>query len=254
MLQAHSFLWHYGWIAPNILTGVLAVCIWWRGIQKRYPVFFYYLIFASLEGLCLYALDVAPAVSAETWWYAFWVGSILEALLKFLVIAEVLHHLLHPWPSVARVGRNLVSGAGVILVLLASVASAFAAPDNTHWLIEGGHVLSQALYLTEAGAIVFIFILAACFKLPWDRMSFGISLAFAVVWCEHLAAWALIAGGLVRNRGWGDLSFMGTYHLGVLIWFYYLLVPHRITTNSTVSLPENDLAVWNRELERLLHQ
>lgn len=252
MLQAHSFLWHYGWLAPNILTGVLAVGIWRRGLQQRYPLFFYYLIFASFEGLCLYALDISPAISPTTWWLAFWVGAIIEGVLKFLVIAEVLHILLHSWPSIARLGRNLVSGAGVILVLLSAVAAAFTAPDNAPWLVEGGHILSQTLYLIEAGVIVFIFILAACFKVPWDRTSFGIALAFAVVWCSHLAMWALVSGGLVRNRGWQDLAFMGTYHLGVLIWFYYLLLPHKVALKSTTPLPENNLAVWNRELERLL--
>ena len=47
---------------------------------------------------------------------------------------------------------------------------------------------------------------------------------------------------------------MATYHLCVLIWFYYLLVPAKATVKPTVSLPENNLAVWNRELERLLQQ
>jgi hypothetical protein len=252
MLQAHSFLWHYGWIAPNVLTAVLATCVWWRGLSLRYPVFCYYLVFVSFEGLSLYALDVSPSVNPTTWWYAFWAGSIVEGLWKFAVIAELLHHLLHSWPSVAKLGRNLISAAGVILVLIAAVAAAFAAPDKTPWLVGGAHILSQTLYLVESGVIVSIFVLAACFKVPWDRTSFGIALAFAIVWCEHLAAWALIAGGVVRNRGWEDLAFMGTYHLGVLIWFYYLVIPRKVVIKALAPLPENSLAVWNRELERLL--
>jgi len=47
---------------------------------------------------------------------------------------------------------------------------------------------------------------------------------------------------------------MGTYHACVLMWFYYLLVPEKVVTKSAVPLPENNLAVWNRELERLLQQ
>jgi hypothetical protein len=252
MFQAHSFLWHYGWIAPNVLTAVLAACLWRKDISRRYPVFFSYLIFVSFEGLCLYGLDVAPSISGPAWWFAFWVGAIIEGLWKFAVIAELLHQLLHSWPSVARLGRNLVSAAGVILVLLAAVAAPFAPPDNTPWFVSGGHILAQTLYLIEAGVIVSIFVLAACFKVPWDRISFGIALAFAIVWCGHLAAWAVVAGGVVRNRGWEDLVFMGTYHLGVLIWFYYLVLPHKVVIKASAPLPENNLAVWNRALERLL--
>jgi hypothetical protein len=254
MLQAHSFLWHYLWLAPNVLCLVLAAVMFARRLHKEYPFFFAYLIFVAFKEFCLYFLDLSPKVSATTWWYAFWAGTIVEGLLKFTVLAELLQHLLRSWPSIAKLGRNLVSGAGVLLVFLAAVAAAFAAPDNTPRLVGGAHVLSQTLYLTEAGLIVSMFVLAAAFKIPWERTAFGIALAFGVVWCEHLAIWALVTGGVVRNRGWEDLANGATYHVAVLIWFYYLLVTQKEVAKSAVPLPENDLAVWNRELERLVQQ
>jgi hypothetical protein len=253
MLQAHSFLWHYGFLAPNILTLILAGVIWRHGLQRQYPVFFWYLLFASVKEFTLYALDLAPSVSYTTWWYAFWAGTIMEGIFKFVVVAELLHHLLNPWPSIAKLGRNLVSGAGVLLVLLSAVAAAFAAPDNTPLCVGGAHILSQALYLTEAGVIVSIFVFAGCFKIPWDRTTRGIALAFGIVWCAHLAVWALIAGGVVRNRGWEDLANMGTYHFGILVWFYFILVPERVPSKSAVIFPDHNLEVWNQEVERLLH-
>jgi hypothetical protein len=253
MLQAHSILWHYLWIAPNILCLVLAVAVGRSSFRTQYPLFFSYLIFSALEGICLYALDVSPKVSAITWWRVFWGGTIVDGLLKFAVVAELLHHLLHSWPAVARLGRNLVSGAGALLVLLAAVAAAFAAPDNTPWLVGGAHVLSQTLYLTVAGLILSIFMLAASFRIPWERSAFGVALGAGVVWCEHLAVWALVAGGVVRNRGWEDIANMGAFHLCVLVWFYYLLVPSKATSTAAAPLPESNLDVWNRELERLVH-
>ena len=278
MLQAHSFLWHYGWVAPNLLTIALAACVFFRGLHRRFPVYFAYLIFVSLEELSLYFLDVSPTASAITWWRAFWAGTILEALLKFAVVAEILHHLLHPWPSVARLVRNLVTVAGGFFVLLAGFAAALAAPDNVHWLVGGGHVLAQTLYLTQAGLITSIFAVAAIFRIPWERRAFGVSLGFAVVWCGHLAVWALISGGVVRNRGWEDLANMATYHVSVLIWYYYLLVPEKSASSKPRKKEdkrppqdpptdppssasggsrenhEEALEDWNRELERLIHQ
>jgi hypothetical protein len=275
MLQAHSFLWHYGWVAPSLLTLGLAACGFFRGLHRRFPAYFAYLIFVSIEQLTLYFLDISPA-SPITWWRAFWAGTILEALLKFSVVAELLHSLLNPWPSVAKVVRNIVSSAGVFFVLLAGLTAAFAAPDNTAWLVSGGHVLSQTFYLTQAGLIISIFAVAAILRIPWERRAFGISLGFAVVWCGHLAIWALVSGGVVRNRGWEDLANMATYHLGVLIWYYYLLVSKKSTStkpkdkdkhrqhpptdppsSSHGSSEENQqetLEDWNRELERLIHQ
>jgi hypothetical protein len=51
-----------------------------------------------------------------------------------------------------------------------------------------------------------------------------------------------------------DFLNMATYHVCVLIWFYYLLIPQKSATTSVVLLPENNLDIWNRELERLLQQ
>lgn len=255
MLQAHSILWHYLWLAPHVLELGLALVLWRRGRWREFPVFFSYLIFVGVEEIVLYGLDVAPGVSWETWWGTLWVGTIVEGLLKFGVIAELLHHLLRPWPALANVGRNFVRAAGVLLVLVAVIAAALTAPNNAHWLISGSHRLRQTVYITDAGLILSLFLLAAYFHVPWEKGRFGIALGFGVVWCEHLAVAAIAgASALTVRPELLDLLNMATYHVAVLIWLYYLLVPIKVARESVVSLPESNLAVWNRELERLLQQ
>ena len=265
MLQAHSLLWHYLWLAPHIYSLVLVALLMHRGFHRQYPVFCSYLIFASLEGICLYVFDISSRITPNTWWAAFWVGTILEGMLKFAVIGELLHHLLRSWPSIAKLGRNIVSGAGGLLVLLAALAAAYSAPDNTPWFVSGAHVLLQTIYLAAAGLIISMFALAAWLHIPWERPAFGIALGAGLVWCEHLAIWALVSGGIVRNKGWHDFANMGTYHFVVLIWSYYLLVPHKVASpsvqekNPSLASPlaaetrEKEIAPWNRELERLIH-
>jgi hypothetical protein len=49
-----------------------------------------------------------------------------------------------------------------------------------------------------------------------------------------------------------DFLNMATYHVCVLVWCYYLLVPQKLAITSAVLLPEHNLDIWNRELERLL--
>jgi hypothetical protein len=72
--------------------------------------------------------------------------------------------------------------------------------------------------------------------------------------CAHLATWAVIANASPSERIRTLLAFvnMATYHFAVLIWFYYLLKPGKVAAKSAIALPENNLALWNRELERLL--
>jgi hypothetical protein len=265
MLQAHSLLWHYLSVAPHVISLILVGILLFRGFRRDYPIFCFYLLFVGLEGVCLYVLDVLPSVSAVSWWIALWVGTIIEGILKFALIGEILRRLLRSWPSVSKLGRNLVSGAGVLLVLVAAVAAAYSAPDTAPWFIGGIHVLFQTIYLAAAGLILSLFIFAASLHIPWERTSFGIALGAGFVWFEHLAMWALVAGGIVRNDPRIDLANMAAYHVTVLVWCYYLLVPHEATRPVTTpksavapSLATHEhgkvLDLWNRELERLIHQ
>lgn len=256
MLQAHSFLWHYLWLAPHFLQLCLAVLLWRRGLHKIFPVFVFYLIFEAFEEFTLYAMDVAPSISARVWWSAFCVGLIIEGITRFALVGELAFHLLGPWPALAKLGNRLLRGAGVVLVLLAALAAAYAPIDNPQTAISSrAHILEQTLYIVLAGLILLLFLLAAYFKLTWKNSAFGIALGLGVLSCEHLSAWAVMAnGGLPDKRYLLDMLNTATYHLCVLIWFYYLLVPQKSVTRSAVSLPENNLAIWNRELERLLQQ
>jgi hypothetical protein len=109
--------------------------------------------------------------------------------------------------------------------------------------------------MIECGLILFLFLFVACFRLTWDKATLGIGLGRGISASVHLATWAVMAnGGLAHRYYLLDFVNMATYHLCVLIWFYFLLVPQKSVTTSTVPLPENNLDVWNRELERLLQQ
>jgi hypothetical protein len=253
MLQPHSFLWHYLWIAPHVLQ--LGLCVFfWRRLRSLLPVFLTYAIFEALKELTIYALDVGPWVSARTFWIAFCIGLVAEGLIKFAVIGELFRRLVVSWPALALVGNRLISGAGAVLVMIAAVAAAFSRVDNPQFaIISQAHILEQSFYIIQCGLILFLFFFAYHFDLAWDRPTLGIALGFAVVWCEHMGTWAVMASGaLLDKRYFLDFLNMGTYHLCVLIWCYYLLVPHKSAITSAAELPENNLAAWNRELERLL--
>ena len=256
MLQAHSILWNYLWVAPNLLSLLLGFLIWRRGLSQQFPFFLAFIILGGLSDLALFGADIAPFVSPQNYWRIAWAALLLETVLKFFVIGEVLSKLLMPYSSVSRLGRNLVSGFGGTLVLLAGLIAGFAHGDNPFQLISGFHLLEQTVFVVELGLIVFLFIFAAYFHLSWDRLSFGILLGLSLSACQHLATWAIVANASPseHTRTLFDFLGMATYHLCVLIWFYYLLVPQKVVSKSVVPLPENNLAVWNRELERLLQQ
>ena len=256
MLQPHSLLWHYLWIGPHILQGILALLLWRRGFHRQFPVFFAYLVFESIETFILYGMDVVPLGSVLAWWSVFCVGLVLQGFLRIAVMGELFFHLLRSRPAIAKVGGRLITGVGAILVLLTTLAAAYAPVDSQQFAIGyRAHILQQTLYMIECGLILFLFVFAACFRLTWDRPALGIGLGRGISSSVHLATWAIMANGLLpHSRYLLDFLNMATYHVCVLIWFYYLLVPQKVATTSAVPLPENNLDIWNRELERLLQQ
>jgi hypothetical protein len=139
---------------------------------------------------------------------------------------------------------------------MATLAAAYAPMDHPKYiLIYRAHILLQSIYVIECGLVLFVFLFAGHFRLVWNRQTFGIALGLGILSCEHMGAWAVMASGTwIDSRHLIDFLNMATYHFCVLIWFYFLLVPQKSPITSPVSLPENNLAIWNRELERLLQQ
>jgi hypothetical protein len=256
MLQPHSLLWHYLWLGPQVLQATLVVFLWRRGIHKLFPFFVAYLTFGAIEQFTLYTMDVVPLGSVEAFWQAFFAGAVIEGAIKFAVSGELFFHLLRSRPAIAKLGSRLISGVGAAVLLLAVAAAAYTPIVHRPLIsISRAYVLLQSSYVIDCGLALFLFLFAAHFKLVWNHRAFGIALGLGVVWCEHMAVWALNANGAWLDKSsLLDFLNMATYQVCVLIWFYFLLVPEKVAITSAVSLPENNLDIWNRELERLLQQ
>ena len=254
MLEPHSFLWHYLWVAPCILLALLALLMWKRGLHREFPAFFCYALFEAAGGGIIYAVDLSPHVSGSVYWRIYFLFLIVEVFIKFLVIGEVFTHLLRHYPSLAGLAKVLISGLGVVLVFTATVLAAYASPTGV-WLIAATRILGRSVSVVQCGLILFLFLFAAHFHLRWRSPAFGITLGFGIVASVYLAYWALLAGWLFGQKSYLlDFVNMATYHICVMIWFYYVLGPQKSPAVSAVDLPEHNLDIWNRELERLLQR
>jgi hypothetical protein len=254
MLQPHSFLWNYLWVAPYILLVVLALLMWRRGLHREFPAFFCYAVFEAVGGGAIFAIDVSPSASATLYWWSYFFFLIFEAFIKFLVVGEVFTHLLRRYPPLGKLARVLISGVGIVLVFTATMIAAYA-NASSFWLISAARVLARSVSVVQCGLILFLLVFAAHFRLRWERSAFGITLGFGVAASVHLAYWALAAEWPFGQKSYLlDFLIMAAYHVCVLIWFYYLLLPQMHPTTSLVTPPEHNLEVWNRELERLIQQ
>lgn len=244
--------------------------MWRRGVAKQLPAFFAFAVLSAAGQLATYAADVVPWVNAGTYWRVDWASLLVEGALKFILIGEIFAWVFGSYVSLAKLGRVLIRAVGTALIVTAAVAAAYVPQDGHFGIVSGAHLLEETIYLVESGLLAFIFLFAAYFRLPWNRWLFGITLGLGVSACVHLATW-----GVLTNGGLPDskrvllvLLNMATYHVCVLMWFYYLLVPQRASKHAAppahspqdrLEPParpthEEELEVWNRELERLIHQ
>jgi hypothetical protein len=254
MLQAHSFLWHYLWVAPDALQLLLCFFLWKRRLVREFPAFFAFALLTGTGELMVYAADLLPSVSGVMYWRMVWAETMLEDVLKFAVIAEIFAKIFGAYASVARLGKSLIQWAGAVFVFAAALAAAYAPRYPFAGIIFGADLLEQSTFLIECGVLVFIFLLSSYFHLRWPRKVFGITLGLSLSACVYLATWGLItnAGLPAQKRALLVLLTRSTFHLEVLLWFYYLLVPERAPVLTPAPPPESNLALWNRELERLL--
>ena len=221
-------------------------------MQKEFPAFFCYAVFESVGEGIIYAIDVTPTASAAIYWWSYLSFLVVEVFIKLVVIGEVFTHLLRRYPSLGKLGKTLISGVGIVLVFTATIIAAYASP-TPFWLISATRILGRSLSVVQCGLILFLFVFASHFNLRWRRPIFGITVGFGIVASSDLAYWALMTGWLFGQKTYLlDFLNMATYHVCVLIWFYFLLVPQKIVTTSAAPLPEHNLDTWNRELERLL--
>ncbi len=255
MFQPHSLFWHYLWVAPYILLLTLAALMWKRGLHRVFPAFFCYAIFEALGGTAIYVIDITPSVFSDTtYWRSYFFYQLVETLIKFAVLGEIFVYLLRQYAPLGRLARISASAVGAILVLAATVIAAYSHPTLLV-LVATTRILGRSVSLVQCGLILFIFVFAAHFHLKWARPVFGITLGFGIIASVSVAHWAVLTSWFFGPKSYlFDFLIMMTYHLCVLSWCYYLLVPRKEPTTSTVELPENNLAIWNRELERLLQQ
>lgn len=255
MFRAHSLLWHYLWIAPSVLLLILAFGLVRLRMHRQHPFLLAFVVASALEQLTLYVFDLMPSVEPLTWWRVFWGGLILESVLKFALLGEIFAHVFRPYIAIVALGRRAIGAVGVLLIFGATIAAAFAPVDSLFGIVSGAHLLEQAVYIIECGVLASIFAFSSYFQIGMPEADRWIAVGLSISACVHLATWALVANSSLPDNTRVVLDFinMATFHICVLMWIYYLLLPRKVTASAVPSaIPENNLALWNRELERLL--
>jgi len=173
--------------------------------------------------------------------------------VRFGVIYEIYAHVFDNYAALKPLGKPLFRGAflGLLAIALAAATQAHQhSPDFGMYVL---HVFEQTASIMQAGLLLVLFLFSAYIGLSWRNYVFGMALGLGIYASVKLAAAALQSSLVASGNTYINLAVMGTFHVAVLIWLFYLLAPETALDRST-SIPDHNLELWNKELERLSRQ
>lgn len=246
-------LFYYLWIAPHILLGVVLLVLIRRRLYQQFPIFVLYTVFELVQFTVLLAVFIHfRSLTDNRYRGAFALGTAISTGLRFGIIYEIFTEVFRNYNALSESGRIWLRRATIILLLI-GVALAGTHGNGADGFLLVVPILDRTVSLMQCGLLMFLFLFSRYFALSWRNCAFGIALGFGI-----LASWELANSAIRSQIGVGsyllDNLGMAIYHCCVLIWIFYLAAPERSIDHRPPRPPENNLEVWNEELQRLLQQ
>src|SRR6266436_9389282 len=230
-MKSYNQIALYLWCAQPLLQSAVALVLWRRKLQKQFPVFFTYVL--AQIGIFVLTFPLRSADNYEWFFYAYWMGAALSALLSFRVIHEIFLHVFVPYDTLKDLGTVLFKWTGVVMVLV-SVVVAFSNSTKGDAGVAGTDVwgltitlavtsLQRSVRLVQCGLILFLLLFARFLGVSKRQQSFGLALGFGLFASVELILIALNSGGLL---GIAHISLINTtmYDLAIVVWLTYALV------------------------------
>src|SRR5208337_4491715 len=192
-------------------------------------------------------------LSGKLWARTYFVDLALNTALRFAVIYEIFAHVLDNYAALKRLGKPIFRGALLLLFAIALVATTQTHQHGPDFAMYALHALEQAASILQAGLLLLLFLFSAYIGLSWRNHVFGMALGLGIYASVKLAAAALQASLVASGDIYVNLVVMGTFHFAVLIWLFYLLAPEP-ALNRAVGVPDHNLELWNKELQRVSRQ
>lgn len=235
------------WCAQPILQSVVAAILWRRKLYKQFPVFFWFLVVQVANFAVIFPLWRTG--NYGLYFYPFWIGEAVNAVLGFKVIHEIFLNVFRPYHTLKDLGTLLFKWAGVVM-LMVSVVVAFSNSFDQSPLVHALTTLQRSVRVVQLGLILFLLLFSRFLGVSRKQISFGISLGFGLFAGVELLLYALNSGGVVK-QGLLNLINMVTFLVAILVWLGYSLSPKAVRDSALNRLQTER---WEQGLADLQHQ
>ncbi len=233
------------WCAQPVLQSVVAFVLWRRKLHKQFPVFFSYL----LVQVGFFVVTYPLYGNSRTWYFwLFWLGQALNAILGFKVIHEIFLDVFRPYRALQDLGTPVFKWAGAVMLLVSVVVAASNSFSHSP-LIHAVTTMQRSVRTVQFGLILFMFIFSRFLGVSRRQVSFGIALGFGSFAGAELMLLAMYAGKLVGHNHFNLLNML-FYDLSVLTWLVYSLAAKLVRERAVNPLQTQR---WEKSLADLQH-
>jgi len=232
------------WCAHPVLQSVLAIVLWRRKLYKQFPVFFTYI----LAQIATFALIFPWRHNYEWYFWSYWLGAAVSAVLGFKVIHEVFLDVFRSYHSLKDLGTIVFRWAGTVMLMVSAVV-AFSNAPKYGLIMHAVTTLQSSVRFVQFGLVVFLLPFSRFLGVSRRQHSFGIALGFGLFATVELVLLALNSGGLLHQHS-VNLIDMTMFNVAILIWLGYALAP-----NPSREVPANlyQTERWEESLADLQH-
>ncbi len=243
-MRSYNQIALYLWCAQPVLQSAVAVVLWRRKLHKLFPVFFAYVL--AQIGIFALTFPLRSADNYEWFFYSYWAGAAVSALLSFRVIHEIFLDVFRPYHMLKDLGTVLFKWTGVVM-LLVSVVVAFSNSAQSDPLVQAVTTLQRSVRMVQCGLILFLLLFSRFLGVSRRQQGFGIALGFGLFASVELILIALNSGGLLDIARIGLVN-TAMYDLAIVVWLTYAITRSAARDGSTNHLQTQR---WERSLADL---
>lgn len=205
------------WMAHPALELSLGTAMLVRGLHRKFPVFFTYIV--AQVAIFAILFPIQRIGSYRLYFYGYWISAMVGLVLGFKVIHEVFLDVFRPYHTLRDLGTVLFKWAALVMIFVAVVV-AVASPVGQSPLVQAVTTVQRCVRTIQCGLVLFLLFFSRYLGVSRRQYSFGIALGFGGYASIELAANALYFGGQIKSPSVALLN-AAMYAFTVLIWFGY---------------------------------
>lgn len=197
-----------------VLTGLVAVLVVRRKLQREFPFFFAYVMLSVIVPL----VRLSVSDNYVTFFTVFWTTEALYALMAVLALYQVFHEVFLPFYSLWWWFRLLFPGAFLLIAFL-SIRNAIHNPAlRNPRPMEIVFALATSVNYLEAVLFGLFFALVLLLGVRWRSYPFGIVEGFGLSALGSLIAYSLRSEFGTKYNTLVKYAPAVAYLVGVLVW------------------------------------